>query len=481
VSPIAGRARAALRAAGDRALSLTAGAASARFYGAALDLTPADDPVRPRLLLSLGEALHASGQEATPTLEDASRALVEAGEAGGAATAECLLAQRSWQQAGDRDLTDRHLDRAAQLIQGSPPTPAVARVLSELSRYHMLGGRPDEAITMGQEALSLAQRYGLDEVRASALDNIGSARTNYGYDEEGIEDLRQSIEIATAAHAVDESLRGYNNLGAVLMALGRLGEAMEVWRPGLELAERHRGLPSGEWLRQQHLSMAYANGRWDDLLRWRDEFLQDGTLGYNVGYIHETWGRVRLARGDVAGALRDAAEGLAAGRRAKDPQRMQPSLASAAFTMLAAGGLAECSELVDELLALDPLRVAVPHVLGPALDLAWIMTALGRAGEFVEAAAGGSPHSRWLEAGLAFARGRVEEAAEICARMGVVPCEAYARLLAGERLLADGKPEAAALQLHQALAFHRTVGASAYIRRAEALLAGCELPDAAPG
>src|SRR5262249_12087330 len=181
-APIADRARLALRAAGDRALSLTAGAAAARFYRAALDLTSSDDAGRPRLLLGLGEALHASGEDATPTLEDAARALVDAGELEGAATAECILAQRAWQWAADRDLTDRHLDRAMRLIEGTPPTPTAARVLGEVARYHMLGGRADEAIRTGREALSMAERFGLEDIRASALDSIGSARTNSGYD-----------------------------------------------------------------------------------------------------------------------------------------------------------------------------------------------------------------------------------------------------------------------------------------------------------
>ncbi len=476
--PLARSARAALRAAGDRALSLTAGAASARFYDASLGLTPEDDPTRPRLLLSLAQALHASGQEATPTLEEAVQALVDAGDLEGAAVAECVLAQRSW-RAADRDLTDRHLDRAVHLTQGLPPSPAVAHVLGEVSRYHMLGGRADDAIATGQEALSIAERFGLEEVRASALDSIGSARTNSGYNADGIEEIRRSIEIATAAHAVDEALRAYNNLGACLMALGRLGDAIEAWRPGLELAERHRGLPGGEWLRRQNATAAYATGQWDELQRWKNEFLGNDTLGYTVAFVREMWARVRLARGDVAGALRDTSEALESSRRAKDPQRLHPSLTSRAFALHAAGQLLECSAIIDELLLLDPLRLAASHVVGTPLDLAWTMTALGRGDEFVTTAAGAPSSSWWVEAGLAYARGRIEESVEVCGRIGALPSEAYSRILAGERLLAEGRREAAEGQLSRALVFYRTVGASAYITRAEALLAGAEVPDAA--
>jgi len=47
----------------------------------------------------------------------------------------------------------------------------------------------------------------------------------------------------------------------------------------------------------------------------------------------------------------------------------------------------------------------------------------------------------------------------------------YVRLLAGERLVAAGRQAEADAQLAQALTFYRAVGASAYVRRAEALLA----------
>jgi hypothetical protein len=54
---LADRARLALREAGDRALDLNAFAAAARWYGAALELWPADDPDRPWLLFRLGPGL----------------------------------------------------------------------------------------------------------------------------------------------------------------------------------------------------------------------------------------------------------------------------------------------------------------------------------------------------------------------------------------------------------------------------------------
>ena len=57
--------------------------------------------------------------------------------------------------------------------------------------------------------------------------------------------------------------------------------------------------------------------------------------------------------------------------------------------------------------------------------------------------------------------------------MGTRPHEAYARLRAAEKLVAAGRRAEADEHLGEALAFFRSVGATRYIREAEALLTGC--------
>jgi hypothetical protein len=62
------------------------------------------------------------------------------------------------------------------------------------------------------------------------------------------------------------------------------------------------------------------------------------------------------------------------------------------------------------------------------------------------------------------AAGRFAEAADGYAEIGSRPDEAFARLRAGERLLAAGRRSEADRQLEQALAFYREVGAAGYLR-----------------
>jgi len=67
-----------------------------------------------------------------------------------------------------------------------------------------------------------------------------------------------------------------------------------------------------------------------------------------------------------------------------------------------------------------------------------------------------------------------ERAASIFRRVGHVD-EGYAQLLDGERLLAEGRPAEADVRLREAIGLWRALEATAYVRRAEELLAGAGL------
>ena len=71
----------------------------------------------------------------------------------------------------------------------------------------------------------------------------------------------------------------------------------------------------------------------------------------------------------------------------------------------------------------------------------------------------------------AIAAGELERAAETLARIGARTYEADVWLRAARAAAAGGRRVEAAAQLAPALAFYRGVGASAFVREAEALLA----------
>jgi class 3 adenylate cyclase/tetratricopeptide (TPR) repeat protein len=466
---LANRARHALREAGDRAAALNAFDAAARSYASALELWPTNDPERPRLLLSYGTMLAIGQESGEEELELAARALVELGDREHAARAEILLADSDW-RAGQRDAADAHLERAVRLVQEIPFSSAKARVLSEVSRYHMLGDRFDDAIQIGRQALEMASELGLDEVRAHALNNIGSSRANSG-DVDGIGELEQSIKISDEIGS-PESLRGYNNLFSSNVSLGQLDKAAAAVRAGLPVAERFGNAgASARWLRFERVHVAYWEGRWDEASAIIDETLSEVRQAHALSrYALEMRGRIRLARDDARGALDDAHASLELARRAKDPQTLFPALSFAAVASLEAERVQDAERLADELLALKPADHAIPHHVSPLLDLACVMAGLRRSEELVEATKRATTRTPHVDAAEALARGNYVAAADIYAKMGSLPNEAYARLRATTHLVDAGQRKEADQQLQRTLAFWRSVSATRYVREAEALL-----------
>ena len=466
---LADRARHALREAGDRAAALSAFDAAARSYAAALELWPYDDRERPRLLLSYGTMLAIGQESGEEELELAARALVELGDREHAARAEILLAD-SDRRAGQRDAADVHLRRAVDLVRDTPSSPAKATVLSEVSRYHMLGDRFDDAIQIGRQALEMASELRLDEVRAHALDNIGSALTSSG-DVDGIADLEQSIKISDEIGS-PESLRGYNNLFASQVSIGQLDKAASALRAGIPVAERFGNAgATARWLRFERVHVAFWEGRWDDAMAIIDETLTEvGPAHALARWALETRGRIRLARDDTQGALDDARASLDRARQAKDPQTLFPALSFAAVASLERAQVEEAEHLADELLALKPEDHAIAHHNSPLLDLDRVMTALGRSQDLLEATKRSVARTPHVDAAEALAGGDYLAAADIYAKMGSLPAETYARFRATAHLVAAGQRREADQQLQPTLAFWRSVNATRYVREAEALL-----------
>jgi hypothetical protein len=81
------------------------------------------------------------------------------------------------------------------------------------------------------------------------------------------------------------------------------------------------------------------------------------------------------------------------------------------------------------------------------------------------------PEDLWAPAVLAMLDGRYSAAAELYHGLELLPYEAHARLLASERLYAEGRLPEADGERDRAVAFWRSVGATRYVARAEALVA----------
>ncbi len=469
VAVLAEQARPALREAGDRAAALNAFEPAGRFYRAALGLVPPGGPERYELLLALGRAEEQvlQGTSTADALEEARDGLLALGQLERAAEAELLLADLRWLQ-GETDAARAHVDSAAALVADSPVSPAKALVLSQLSRFHMLASRYDQAIRFGEEALGMATALGLEELRADALGSIGAAHTGRG-DPGAIEELQESIDILEHRGSV-QALRGYNNLIHTLIERGELERAEGAGVRAVAEAERFGYIDWLRWIREKRGQLGYLAGRWDEVTEQTERVLAEVESG-TPHYLESSWLSfrclIRLARGDREGAVADSVRSLDAARRVREPQMLQPALA-ARLQVSVELDERDGAELLEELLEALRERIGLRsfywgHLATAALEL-------GRSDDFV-ALARTAPASPWIEAASALARRDFLGAAEVLGAIGARAPEAAARLRGAEERFAAGAQAEGEAQLERALAFWRSVGASGYLDEARALAA----------
>jgi class 3 adenylate cyclase/tetratricopeptide (TPR) repeat protein len=469
VSGLEEPARLALRAAGDRALSLGAYAAGERAYAAAVELWPEDDLERGHVLLQYGRARYLHLDEGVDVLGEARDRLLADGEVEKAAVAEFLIGDMVWRRGQGKE-TQEHFDRAASLIEGRPASREVAQAKAYISRYLMVTGRSADAIRVGREALEVADALADDELRTFTLNSIGTARVDMG-DLEGMRDIEESIDVAERANLPWHITRSNVNLGVSLFYVGDMRAALEVHRRNLDNAERFALRGAIIWNRSEVAFDLCALGRWTESLAIAEAELarMESAPHYLEVQHRQLRARIRTGRGDHEGALEDAERGLEVGRAAGDPQALLPALAEHGRVLLHTGDLDGAAASIDEILRMiDPL---------PSMNRAWwivpatmILTDAGRSEEILGLGGADFP-SKWIGAARAWATGDLADAADRFAEIGTMPDEAYARQREAERLIADGRRSEAEPFLARALELYRSMGATAFIREAEQLLA----------
>jgi class 3 adenylate cyclase/tetratricopeptide (TPR) repeat protein len=466
IAPFAERARMALRRAGDRAHALNAFAASARFFGGALELSPPDEE-RAGLLFSYGKALSRSDAPDEDVLVQARDSMLAAGDAERAAECQVILGELLWRR-GQRESAFAQLHEGVALLEGRPASYSKAYALSTLAGFRIRADEAEPALDAARAAMAIAEELGVDDLRADALNRIGVARATTG-DRGGLGDLERSIEIAEEANS-PESIRGYFNLGSIVANLGDLRRAAELHAQGRRLAERFGDAAWTEYFEAERVYQHYWSGEWEAALSLAEQLIARAERGASRrpeldGCLVRAW--IALAQGDLVQATADADRAHDFSREAGDPQNLYPALALRARTLVAIGRQNDAAASAHELLSLLRERPSFPSFW--VMDVAVVLAELGRGGELVEASAR-APATRWLEAASAYVAGEPERAADLCAAIGALPEEAYARVEAAGAAFADGRRLDAEDQLERALEFYRRVGAASYCRRAEGLL-----------
>jgi len=464
------RTRLALRDAGDRAFALNSYRTAADLYEEALGLWPEHDPERPVLLFRQARALYrANDDRREEALETARDALLEPGQTDLAAEMEAFLAMISWNR-GQGEATRAHVLRAEELA-GDSVSASAARVLTISARTREIAGDHAEGRRLAESALAMATQLGLDELRAHALTTIGMAKQNTG-DLTGREDMEQALELGLKINSPVAS-GSAGNLGVEALFDGDLPRADHLFGEASRLAER---FGDGESVRHFNAArpwFAYTLGRWSQALEGADAFITEcetGSPHTNEWNARVARGAIREARGELDGALADHLRGVEVAREVQSPVYLSETLASSITTHAMRGEDERARVLLDELVPL-----VREHGMASGLaHVALFAEKLGAANDLRRAIehAPGRAFQGWREAFLLTLAGDLRGAAELFAAMDNRAFEARQRFHAGERLIGLGRREEGESELRRALDFYRSVDATYFIERGEALVGG---------
>ena len=454
-SELAAPARIALREAADRAYALASYDPAVELYRRVLDLSPPDGD-RADVLYRLGQALYrvtlGGGRE---ELAEARELAVAGGDTALAIRIETAFSYLEW-QLGHRDAAYESLDRALELARGLGDDEALAPLLVARTRYHLVTWEIEDAVRVGDEAIALSERLGLDEPLAAALLRSGSARASLGR-EDGIAQLERGLEIAVRLNDSFLIQAGHSNLADVVIRARGVRAGLEHFAAARESSTRFGFLTGLRSLDATEAGAWLWLGEWERALELigraveTEHYHRSSALGYRS--------TIRYARGDDDGALADRDVAVTLARSSKDLQVLAPALAWSATLDLAHGeeqrARARALELVPviESTGWQGYELFWPH--GTLLFLE-----LGLEAELLRADDAPAARDPWATAVIAAVEGDLPRAADVLDSLdGFFPA-ALVRLRAGGEQ-----------NLRRARDFFVSVAATRYVAEADELLA----------
>ena len=330
-----------------------------------------------------------------------------------------------------------------------------------MARFLSLAGRYDEALELVEQAIDMAQQLGDDELLGDALNTRGVVRASV-FDSAWEADLTRSLELGLRSNSFRAG-RAYINLGSTFVeTAGDVARGEAVTREGLAFSERMGfSWTALTWFRGNLADATYLRGAWPESLALAEQVVL-GEPHYMQQVAFSIRAAIRLARGDGAGAAEDMKRSLHDARAIRDPQALDPALVASAEVAHRNGDLAAATELLEEL--------GSPERAGTwVVSLALLLHDLGRPAAVVLEKRH-TTRTPWFEAAVAIADGDFDRAADVLERTGARTFVAAVRLRAAGAYAAQGWSAGAGEHIAPALAFYREVGATAYVRGAEALL-----------
>ena len=311
---------------------------------------------------------------------------------------------------GESELANRYSLEAVAELEKLPVSAGLAMAYSLRSQHYMLQDCPQEAISWGQRAVSMASEVGDMETQVHALNNIGTAMLFSGR-EDGKDMLELSLELALQHDFHEHAARVYTNFAEYAVIFKQFDLADRLLEEGIAFDESH-DLDAWTYYLigwQAQLRMEQGNFRDAEAISRRVLELEKLSLVMRLPAL-TVLGRVRARMGEADG-LGYLQEALACASATGEAQRIVPVLLALAEASWLAQDESGCCHWLEslapfDLSGMDPWHkgeitawcrragLAIPQ-LAQNMDLPAV-TQAELAGDFLAAA------DIWLTLGLPF-------------------------------------------------------------------------------
>jgi tetratricopeptide (TPR) repeat protein len=302
---------------------------AAALFLEALELTPPGHPDRGRLLTASVESSVDGHDARVEVLDEAIEELRAAGDEVGLGKAMAIQSRELWRRGESAERGLPLLADARALLERHEPGPELAYVLSLAAATDIFLGRSQDALELAERGLALAERLHLQDLVLRNRQWLGLARCDQG-EVAGLDDLRESLELALELGFSTEAAHGYSNYASSLWLAVSPEAALEVYEQGAEFLVRRRHLYEATWQRAELTKILFDLGRWDELLAAGRE-VEEQTADQPLLVALTTRALVLLYRGARADAAELARDVLPRARGVGDSQIVVPALSLAAL------------------------------------------------------------------------------------------------------------------------------------------------------
>jgi predicted ATPase/DNA-binding CsgD family transcriptional regulator len=208
-------------------------------YRAVVELTAADDPQRGATLTDMGDAATLAGarDDAVAAFAAAQDWHERSGDHVAAARAAHRLGQVWWQREAIPQAREA-FEAALALLDGQPLAETVYALVDLSSLLGLSQHQYTAALAYARQALTIAERLGVDDLLASASRALGNLLARMNQLPEGLDLLRRALDLAIATDNLAEAAESCACLRMACAWNGECRQAIAYARQEIDLARR---------------------------------------------------------------------------------------------------------------------------------------------------------------------------------------------------------------------------------------------------